>query len=297
MDLFNLLKPKKTLFLIFLVLSSFICISTIQATAVYFTEHGPVTKEVLKFIRSSVQYLFVSALDVSHPEITNELLKLKKQGVDVRVISEKPVFNLPSKIDFSKGLHHVKFMVNEHGVIFGSANFSMSGLETGLNDLVFFPQSYSARFRDFFLNLWNNGTVIKVNDFLVSPIDKVEENVVKLLLKARRRIWVCVYAFSDINILAVLKYKASNGVDVRIITDKWFNTSRLSSVPLESAKIVSSKMLHHKFILVDNILLTGSTNYTESGFHRNIEMIWITKDRNIVSNYEAIFKMLYYGKW
>ncbi len=265
--------------------------------SVYFTEYGPTLNYVLEFVRKSERYLFVSALDVSHPDVVSELIRLKNSGVDVRVVSEKPVLNLPSKIDFSKGLHHVKFMVNEHGVLFGSSNFSESGLVTGLNDLIFFPQSYSERFRKFFLNIWDYGTVTKVEGFLVSPIDKVEENVVKLLLKSKRRIWVCVYAFSDLNILTVLKYKASKSVDVRIVTDKWISTSRLKKVPLENTKVITSRMLHHKFIIIDNTLITGSTNYTESGFHKNVEMIWVTKDKNIVREYENVFKMLYDGKW
>lgn len=107
---------------------------------------------------------------------------------------------------------------------------------------------------------------------------------------------MCV-RFSDLNILTVLKYKASKGVDVRIVTDKWINTSRLKKVPLENTRVITSRMLHHKFIIIDNTLITGSTNYTESGFHKNVEMIWVTRDKNIVREYENVFKMLYDGKW
>jgi len=56
-------------------------------------------------------------------------------------------------------------------------------------------------------------------------------------------------------------------------------------------------MLHHKFIIVDDELFTGSTNYTESGFHKNVEMIWNTKDRRIVKMYEQVFKALLNGSW
>jgi len=74
-----------------------------------------------------------------------------------------------------RGLHHVKFMVNDNGVIFGSANFSVSGLETGLNDLILFPKNHSERFKEFFLNLWEYGKIGTVKGFLVSPVDNPEE--------------------------------------------------------------------------------------------------------------------------
>ncbi|MGC8820554.1 MAG: phospholipase D-like domain-containing protein [Fervidobacterium sp.] len=294
---------EKNIFIIFAMLFAFFGISVFffmvfyffpsSSVHVLFTEGAPVTDEVLNFIRSSRQYLYISALDVSHPKVISELVNLQNKGIDIRIISEKPALGLPSKVDYSKGLHHAKFMVNENGVVFGSANFTESGLESGLNDVLFFPNSYSDDFRQFFLNMWDNSLVTKLDGFLVSPIDKVEESVVKLLENARKRIWVCVYAFSDVNILAVLKYKASKGVDVRIITDKWFYTGPLNKIPLENSKIVSERMLHHKFIILDNKLITGSTNYTESGFHRNVELIWITSNKRILKQYERIFLLLY----
>ncbi|MFN6991535.1 MAG: phospholipase D-like domain-containing protein [Fervidobacterium sp.] len=260
---------------------------------VYFTEDGPIIDKVIEFMNGSKTYLFVSALDVSHVTILNKLYQLKEMGVDVRIVTEKPVLGLPSKVDFSKGLHHVKFMVNDYGVLFGSANFSESGLISGLNDVIIFPQTYSERFRNFFLHIWDEGLVTNVEGFLVSPIDKVEDNVLKYLSKARKKIWVCVYAFSDMNILSMLKYKDSCGVDVKIILDKWIYSNKISKLPLENTKIIKSRMLHHKFIIIDDILVTGSTNYTESGFHKNVEMIWVTKDKRLVKRFEEIFKRLY----
>ncbi|MFN3692002.1 MAG: phospholipase D-like domain-containing protein [Fervidobacterium sp.] len=260
---------------------------------VYFTEDGPIVDKVLEFMRNSKNYLFVSALDVSHNIILNELYHLKEKGIDVRVITEKPVLGLPSKIDFSGGLHHVKFIVNDYGVLFGSSNFSDSGLVSGFNDMILFPRTFSDKFRKFFLNIWDEGLVTGVEGFLVSPIDKVEENVLKRLSKARKKIWVCVYAFSDMNILSMLKYKASCGVDVKMVVDKWIWSSKIGKLPLENTKIVTSRMLHHKFIIIDDTLVTGSTNYTESGFHKNVEMIWVTKDKRLVKRFEEIFKKLY----
>ncbi|AFG35070.1 phospholipase D-like domain-containing protein [Fervidobacterium pennivorans subsp. shakshaketiis] len=265
--------------------------------SVHFTETKALTNFVLEFINSSDTFLYVSALDVSHPIILSALKKLQENGVDVRILTEKPVLGLPSKLDASKGLHHVKFMVNDNGVIFGSANFSVSGLETGLNDLILFPKNHSERFKEFFLNLWEYGKIGTVKGFLVSPVDNPEEKVLRAIQKARKRIYICMYAFTDENILASIKWKQSQGIDVQIVTDKWFLRSRISKYLQGNCKIISRTMLHHKFIIVDDELFTGSTNYTESGFHKNVEMIWNTKDRRIVKMYEQVFKALLNGSW
>ncbi|MGQ9856864.1 MAG: phospholipase D-like domain-containing protein [Fervidobacterium sp.] len=258
-----------------------------------FTEYGPLTADILQFMYSAKSFLYVSALDVSHPDILNALTRLQQSGVDVRVLTEKPVTRINSKIDISKGLHHVKFMVNDNGVVFGSANFSESGLESGLNDMIFFPVEYVDRFKEFFLKAWDYGTIIKVKEFYVSPVDKTEEFVLKSIQSAKRRIWICAYAFTDANLLASLKYKESNGVDVRLITDKWFLSSPLFKYKPYRTLFIMDRMLHHKFIIVDSLLITGSTNYTESGFHRNVEMMWCTKNKNIVKQYESVFLELY----
>lgn len=265
--------------------------------SVYFTEQEPLTNLAVNFISSSDTFLYVSALDVSHPAILSALRNLQSRGVDVKVITEKAVVGLPSKIDASKGLHHVKFMVNDHGVLFGSANFSISGLETGLNDILVFPRSYTQRFKEFFLYIWNYGKIGTVKDFLVSPVDNAEGLVLKSIQKAHRRIYICMYAFTDKNILTAIKWKQSQGVDVRIVTDKWFLDSHISKYLRNHAKVINKRMLHHKFIIVDNQLFTGSTNYTESGFHRNVEMIWSTKNRRIVKLYEQVFEALTNGSW
>ena len=282
------------LFLIPVVVLLFVFLSNISGISgghieAFFTIDGSLVDEVTQFVDSSQHFLYISALDVSHPVILEALSNALDRGVDVRVLTENAVVEIPSKMDISKGLHHVKFMVNESGVVFGSANFSESGLETGLNDIVFLPITYSERFKDFFLSAWDYGKITPVDGFLVSPIDNVEESVVKLILKADKRIYVCIYALTDANLVAALKFKESKGTDVRILTDKWFKSSPLYKISTRNIRVVESRMLHHKFILVDNTLITGSTNYTESGFHKNVEMIYITKDKGIVREYERVF--------
>lgn len=258
-----------------------------------FTLYGPVADVVAEFIRSAGEYVYVSAMNVDHPLILEALADRLGAGVDVRVMAEKPVLGIPCKIDASRGLHHVKFVVTERGVLFGSSNFSESGLETGLNDILVFPSSYSERFRRFFLSAWEEGRVRPVEGFLVSPVDRVEERVLRTLQRARKRVWVAVYAITDQNVLATLKFKESLGVDVRVVTDRWFRRSPLYRHRPKNTRIVRGRMMHHKFVIVDDVLMTGSANYTESGFGKNVEMIFTTVDRRLVNEYADVFSQLW----
>ncbi|ODN31159.1 phospholipase D-like domain-containing protein [Fervidobacterium thailandense] len=266
-----------------------------RAPKAYFTLDGSLEDAVLDFIRSSREFIYISALHVDHPAVLDTLKELRARGVDVRVVTEKPVLGVPSKIDAEKGLHHVKFAVNERGVLFGSANFSVSGLRNSLNDVLSFDERYSERFKTFFLNLWNHGKITEIPGFTVSPLDDVEGYVLRVLQSARRRVWICMYAFTDQEVMATLKLKESQGLDVRVITDRWFKRSPIYKYGFGHLKIISSKLLHHKFILADDTLLTGSTNYTETGFHRNVEMIYTSKNPRLVGEYERIFKLLWSG--
>lgn len=260
---------------------------------VFFTFHGPITSTVVPFIRSAKNYVYVSALNVDHPDVLKTLAERYAAGVDVRVITEKPVLGLPSKIDATKGLHHAKFIVTENGVLFGSSNFSLSGLETGLNDVMLFPPTYSERFKRFFLSAWEEGKITSLEGFLVSPVDRVEEYVLETIQRAYKRIWVAMYALTDQNVLATLKFKESQGVDVRVLTDKWFYRSPIYRHRPKNTKIVRGRLMHHKFVLADGVLITGSTNYTESGFGKNVEIAYSTKDRYLVARYVELFEQLW----
>ena len=109
---------------------------------------------------------------------------------------------------------------------------------------------------------------------------------------ARKRIYVCIYALNDKDVYAALMYCQSMGIDVRIITDSWFKLSRMKKLP-SHVIISTSTMLHHKFIIVDNELLTGSANFTENGLHKNLEISIRITDKEIVGEYVDYFLKLY----
>ncbi|MBO8160944.1 MAG: phospholipase [Thermosipho sp. (in: Bacteria)] len=277
-------------------ISSLVLIIIIQLTflgfQVYFTENQTLTDTVVEFINNSKTFLYISSYSLNHAQIISEINKLGECGVDVKILLEvpNPQLGRKVKIDYEKSLHHAKFMVNDSGVLFGSSNFTESGLETGFNDLIIFD-TFVEQFRNLFLNLWYYGRIVGCSPFLVVGYDEVETEILKLLSKSKNRIYVSVYAFTNEKIFTLLKYKEAKGVDVRIITDSWFKISKLKPYPVRNFKIIYDPMLHHKFIIVDDKVILGSANYTVNGLTKNFEMVYITEE--FLDEYLNVFNFLW----
>ncbi|ABR30106.1 phospholipase [Thermosipho melanesiensis] len=258
----------------------------------YFTEFEDLTYVVLDFMEKSKSFLYISSYSIDKIEIVEKINKLFKKGIDVRVILEVPNSSLKCSVlkDYEYTLHHAKFMVNDNGMLFGSANFTESGLVTGFNDIVIFD-NYSRDFKKLFLNLWNDGRVVSIENFLIVGYDDVESELLKLLMSAKRKIYACVYAFTNQKIFAMLKFKESKGVDVKIITDNWFERYGLFNFPIRNIKIIKDRMLHHKFVIVDDYVFLGSANFTRKGLNENYEICYISK--KLTKEYMEVFNFLW----
>lgn len=266
--------------------------SVLVVSQVYFTEHGNLTNVVVEFLSKSKSFLYISSYSLDKEEIISEILKLNNSGIEVKIILENPCPELGElvKIDYEKSLHHAKFIVNDSGVLFGSANFTESGLETGFNDFIIF-KDYTNEFKNLFLSLWENGKVINCSPFLVVGYDDVENKILELLYKAKKRIYLSIFAFTNEKIFTLLKYKESKGLDIKIITDSWFLNSKLNNYPVRNLKIIEKPMLHHKFMIVDDKVVLGSANFTLNGLNKNFEIVYITEE--YLENYLEIFNFLW----
>ncbi|QTA37106.1 phospholipase [Thermosipho ferrireducens] len=276
----------------FYTLSICIMLTYLLTAQVYFTEYGPLTNLIVSFIESSKKFLYISSYSISEPDVINAIKSAIKKDVDVKIISEKPVPELGKfvKIDMEKSLHHAKFMVNENGILFGSANFTESGLITGFNDILVMSK-YQQNLKNFFESLWFEKETVLPFPFIVTSANNMENYILTEISKAKKRILLAVYAFTNPKIYTLLKYKESSGLDVKIVTDKWFKNSPLEKFPNGNVKIISNPMLHHKFIIIDDKIIVGSANYTISGLTRNLEIIY--KTNNYLNEYLKIFQFLW----
>ncbi|MCD6551858.1 phospholipase D-like domain-containing protein [Thermotoga sp.] len=271
----------------------FLLLSEVLLSQVCFSTVDDLSFLVISHLKSASDVTIVAY------SIDPEYLGLKSPEMVVEVPVEGAFVHI------SEGLLHSKFIVLDHEtVIFGSANFNRSSLEEHLNNLIVF---HSEEIASFFENIYDwlvfgkkpqAQLKTKEGKFFLIPVVDGEKIVLDALWKAKRYVLLCSYAFTDEDVFATLKFLSSRGVEIYIITDEWFESSRLRDFPLGTFHVLEVKepLMHHKFLVVDGkYLITGSANFTESGFHRNVEVMFETSNREYVESFVEEFDRIWRG--
>ncbi len=277
-------------------------VSTTFAKAV--VEFSHLKETVLGALRSAESFVYVSSYSVSDPDVLRLLSSLSYDGVEVKVMVERPVLgDFEVRVDANdRSLFHAKFLVVDGEIsIVGSANLTPSGLEMERNDLIVFDDPEIADFFErLFSSIWNGEVPSGVyrsryGEFLVGPFSDLERRVLEVLSEARRSVDIAMFAFSDMNVFALLKYLSSKGVRIRMVLDDWCLENRsVARFPMDQFEVVFLKDVHHKFAIVDGeILITGSANMSESGYHRNFEVLFVSDYEDLVGRYEEYFESIW----
>lgn len=138
---------------------------------IYFSpQHKSLTYAVLPLIRNAKKYIYIPTFVLTERRVTEELIKAKKRGVDVRIIidalnasikhskhNELRAGGLLVKTENYAGKMHSKSMiVDDEYTIIGSMNFSNSGENKNDENLIVIKDSEIAKFyKDFFLYQWD----------------------------------------------------------------------------------------------------------------------------------------------
>ncbi|MFN0160360.1 MAG: phospholipase D family protein [Burkholderiales bacterium] len=139
-----------------------------------------------------------------------------------------------------------------------------------------------------------------VAQLLFTPWDDAEGQIVAALRGARREVLVQAFSFTSRTIARALIDALGRGVDVRVTADAGeaarFERGRIdemaaAGIPvwLESAY----QSAHNKVIVIDaelanNVVITGSYNWTQAAQHRNAENVLILRSqRDLAARYRA----------
>jgi cardiolipin synthase len=143
---------------------------------------------------------------------------------------------------------------------------------------------------------------------MVLPDKKVKVQLIDAIKKAKKRIWIEMYTWTDKDILdAVLKAK-SRWVEVRVILEgnvfgmpyinKPIATAlQNANIPLRYADNERFVFTHAKFILIDDLYFVSTGNLTRSFFEKNRDFIVSDSDKNIVNFLEKIFLADFSYQW
>jgi len=123
--------------------------------------------------------------------------------------------------------------------------------------------------------------------------------VLEQIQEAKESIQIAVAWFTDQDVLDILVEKRKQGIQVQVlISNDRKNFEEAYSLDFTKLQqiggkliVVETSFMHHKFCIVDQqVLLTGSANYTYSGFHKNNESIIITDEQESIKDFLLEFE-------
>ena len=136
---------------------------------VYFSPKDKPSNRIVELIKNAKSTIYIPAFLITHKDITNELIKAKQNGVEVRIIIDANSTNtrntkhailrqngIPVKTENYAGKLHAKtIIIDDEYLIIGSMNFSNSGdNKNDENVLVIRNRKFAKVHKDFFLYLW-----------------------------------------------------------------------------------------------------------------------------------------------
>lgn len=133
-----------------------------------------------------------------------------------------------------------------------------------------------------------------------SPNGGCQEAVIKEINKAHRSIEVAMFAFTSREIAHALVEAKDRHVRIKItldnaqIKDPYSKCRYLLSNGLNVKFHMGPGLMHDKFAVIDNqVVITGSFNWTATAEKKNAENLLIIKDKELAWRYKDQFKELW----
>jgi phosphatidylserine/phosphatidylglycerophosphate/cardiolipin synthase-like enzyme len=272
----------------------------------------------------------VAAYSLSLFSIQNALLNARDRGVLVRMVMESDNLDntvpqtlidagIPILGDRRSGLMHDKFVIIDRSEVWmGSMNFTTSGGYDDNNNLVRIrstkvAENYTVEFEEMFRDdffgtdaiaetpnshLTVDGMPLEV---YFSPDDNVATRVVELLRGATQSVYFMAYSFTADDFGDVLRQKARDGVVVAGVMEESQVKSNKGTEfdPFQQAGLPvyldgTLGQMHHKVFVIDQqIVITGSYNFSASAENTNDENVVIFFDPQVAEQYLAEFQRMF----
>jgi phosphatidylserine/phosphatidylglycerophosphate/cardiolipin synthase-like enzyme len=272
----------------------------------------------------------VAIFDLNLWSIRDALIAAHRRGIAVRVVTdsdnldEQEVQELKEAGidvlgDRHENLMHDKFVViDQHEVWTGSMNFTTGGGYLDNNNLIrlrssILGEDYTHEFEQMFVDDHfgaekKSGTpnpTVTVNGSLIevyfSPEDGTLEHILDAVNSAQKSIDFMAYSFTSDDLAQALIERANAGVTVQGIFDKdqYHSNEGTEFDTLRNAGIDvwldgNPRLMHHKVIIIDQqVVITGSYNFSNNAEHYNDENTLIIHNRDIAAQYMIEFQQNY----
>ncbi len=290
---------------------------------------GP-DKELANAIDQARVSVDAAIYDLNLWSIRDALVKAHHKGLTVRVVTESDNMDEQEIQDLKdagievlgdrhEGLMHDKFVVIDRNEVWtGSMNFTTGGGYLDNNNLLCILSSslaaaYTAEFEQMFVgNRFGSeklpGTAspsITINGSLVgayfSPEDGTLQHILDAVSQAHESIYFLAYSFTSDALSQVLAEKAEAGVTVQGIFDRdqYRSNSGTEYDNLREAGIevyldANPQLMHHKVVIIDQqVVITGSYNFSNNAEYNNDENTLIIHNTDIAAQFLAEYQLIY----
>lgn len=271
-----------------------------------------------RWIDGAQQSLDGSFYDIKDPQIVGALVRAAKRGVKVRIVTDddsmtdngapRPAIvqlkqaGIPVIDDQRSAIMHNKFLIIDNSVVWsGSTNLTTSSLHHHNNHAISIESpKVVENFNYEFGRMFNQRIFgprpprqvpypsARVGRATVqtyfSPKGGGKDAVVRELQSAQKHISFMTFSLTDKTAGSVMINKMKSGVKVQGVFDRWLGAGQYSLYePFKAAgmpvlKDGNQALLHHKIILIDNTVITGSFNYSDNAERSNNENFFIIKN-------------------
>ena len=293
-------------------------------------EEGGPDLPLVAAINSARISIDVAAYSLSLYSIQNALIHAFNRGVVVRMVMESDNMGnsavdalngagIPIIGDQRAGLMHDKFVIIDRTEVWtGSMNFTASGVYRDNNNLVRIKstrvaQDYTVEFEEMFKDdFFGPDSIAQTPYSLVtidgvgveiyfSPDDHPAMRIVELLRKAKHSIYFMAYSFTANDFGDILLQKAHEGLQVsgvmeesQAMTNQGTEFDALTQAGLPVYLDGNSGQMHHKVIIIDDqIVITGSYNFSSSAERTNDENVVIFFNSQIAAQYTSEFQRVF----
>lgn len=279
---------------------------------------GKIIKNVVNNAENSVHCAF---FDLDLKDLITAIAK-KSHNADVKVVVDYGNYDGQIKgegikIAKSKQYMHNKFCIIDSGMVLtGSMNPTNNGANLNNNNLIIIKSKYIAKnYEDEFNELWNgiyasgdnvkyrrisSENLILENYFCPEDCQEGENRIINIVKEAEQSVKVAIFSFTHEELADELVKADINGLDVEVLVESRQRNGqssqyeRLRDFGVDIKVDGNKNNLHHKFIVIDNkIVITGSPNFSFSGYNRNDENFLIIYNEDLALKYVKEFNRLF----
>jgi phosphatidylserine/phosphatidylglycerophosphate/cardiolipin synthase-like enzyme len=272
----------------------------------------------------------LAVYDLNLWSLRDALIATHQRGVAVRMVTESDNLDEPEIQelrdagievlgDRREGLMHNKFVIIDRWEVWtGSTNFTTNGSYLNDNNLVRIrsarlAEDYIAEFEEMFVaDAFGPGSPANTPhpqvivdgiplEVYFSPDDGVLSHILELVNAAQHSIYFMAYSFTSDELAQALLARAAAGLEVRGVFEE---DQYISNIGTEFDNLLAGGVdvrldgnpshMHHKvFIIDEQIVVTGSYNFSANAEERNDENVLVIHSSDVAAQFLEEFQRVY----